>query len=634
MEVGKSEIMPVEGRHIRAEALATIKTFLDAIIELVTNCDDSYRRIENKLKKGFLGDIEMLICRDRGGIWKEFYVKDDAEAMNGSELDDATRFGKKASKFDECRGIKGLFGKGLKETIIALGEGEIISIKDNKISIIKIWWDNEKKQVMRKPEKLDETIKKEDREDYKIPNNGTLIRIKVKTDRIKVPDFETLEKQIEKHFALRDINSSKKRNMILYFEDIPHSIKRRKNIKYEYPQGKKVLDKKLRLTKYKDFIELVVFESKTPLFFRKYDPSSEAGVLIKVDDIILDNKLFKFESDYEGQFFFGYALCDCIKKRIIEEEASGEGDLSIIDANRGGINWVKDSYAQEIAKAIEKELEKLILKKRKELQEEQKKEISNVTKKRLKELMKELNQLAKNELGGGEIIDEEIDELMIKPETFNIEKGKKRPVSVYSPEKLVDLYGVRVFIESSNPNIKISTSEIKLSPHKKHKNIFYGYFIVYSDSKDETGVISVMLGDERAVSSVSVVEEIQQRKRKNLAGSKKAFITDIQPDNSFKPLQRSRYDKETGIIYICVNYEATSSYIEKNLDIKREGGEVLLAEIIGEVFCTQLAIKKIEAGGGFVPGSEIDGFLTVLQEKQKEFLVKIHAITMGWLKKK
>jgi hypothetical protein len=43
---------------------------------------------------------------------------------------------------------RGLFGRGLKESIIALGQGEIETTKDGKLNVVKIWWDKKRKEAL------------------------------------------------------------------------------------------------------------------------------------------------------------------------------------------------------------------------------------------------------------------------------------------------------------------------------------------------------------------------------------------------------------------------------------------------------------------------------------------------------
>ncbi len=63
--------------------------------------------------------------------------------------------------------------------------------------------------------------------------------------------------------------------------------------------------------------------------------------------------------------------------------------------------------------------------------------------------------------------------------------------------------------------------------------------------------------------------------------------------------------------------------------IEAKEGKVMIAELIGEVFCRTLVRRGIEEGKpgfSFPRDSEIDGFLNKVNELQKKYLDKIQKI--------
>lgn len=58
---------------------------------------------------------------------------------------------------------------------------------------------------------------------------------------------------------------------------------------------------------------------------------------------------------------------------------------------------------------------------------------------------------------------------------------------------------------------------------------------------------------------------------------------------------------------------------------------MLLAELVGEAFCRQLARQKIELGDKLlIPGSEIESYNTTINELQKKYLHKIQDLVFAW----
>lgn len=136
MEKNK-KVLPVnEGRLVCEQAKATVKSILDAIVELVTNSDDSFKTIEQGGERIDKAIIEIKISRAIGGNCKELIISDSAAGMNRDDLlNEAIKFGGETGGRKKGRKVRGFFGRGLKESIIALGEGIILHL-NIKLQII------------------------------------------------------------------------------------------------------------------------------------------------------------------------------------------------------------------------------------------------------------------------------------------------------------------------------------------------------------------------------------------------------------------------------------------------------------------------------------------------------------------
>jgi sensor histidine kinase regulating citrate/malate metabolism len=101
---------------------------LKGLIELITNSDDSYARLERNGAKAD-GRIELEVNRRTRTKSTVIRVIDWAEGMNDDELERNVDYGEDTSG----QSGRGVFGMGLKDTIIAFGgEGTITSFKDGK----------------------------------------------------------------------------------------------------------------------------------------------------------------------------------------------------------------------------------------------------------------------------------------------------------------------------------------------------------------------------------------------------------------------------------------------------------------------------------------------------------------------
>jgi hypothetical protein len=357
------------------------------------------------------------------------------------------------------------------------------------------------------------------------------------------------------------------------------------------------------------------------------NPYGLSGILIKTNGAILDNELFRFDNDPAAFYFFGHAICNGLEKRL------REGETDIIDLNRAGLEW-RHEYCQALSREIEKTLEPLILEKRKALEKKPEKEVKKTTKKMLRKLCSLLNKIAKEELAEEIVLPEptpEITRLEIKPEIANIQIDKPRVFSIYAPENIIRAEGQKAHIKSDNFDIKPLATEVYLEKHTKYTNIWYRYFKIVGVKEDTEGNIEVKLGTEIAKARVKVAPPKEKKKGK-LSTRKGGFISEIVPDESPIPSQRVVYTN--GIIKIYIKFPSVSKFIGSGLDkIETPEGRILLAELVGEAFCKELARQGMETGKyqkAPTPDGAIDSFNAAINDLQKKHLHRIHEITSEW----
>ena len=620
-ELEEEQDLPIDSRFVIQTSYATIRYLMDAVVELVTNSDDSYKRLE---QKGIpvKGKIKICIQRLKGSKCERLEVVDLSEGMNKEQLIKALMFAGEASGFEEGKSVRGFFGRGLKEAILALGRGEIYTIKDDKLS--KATLRKEGNRPKYRPPRESHIPSREEREEIGIiDGDGTAIRIIVTNEKIKCPDYKTLKPQITNHYALRDINSSANRQVILDFESpdkktrcIPTPIS------YKMPKGKEIFNKSIKLPDYGDPVKIKIYESDEELESPYNNPVAQAGLLIKTSGAILDNQLFKYQSEKAGCFFFGEVIWEGLAERLRKEE-------SLLDLNRVGIEW-RHEVCQSLQKNIEKILEPLVEKKKKQIEIKPSAPLSEKIGKLNKEVCSLLNRLAKNhlsELPPGDILpggETEIKTLTIKPSYANIEINKERYFSVYAPMDILNPAPkyYQADVKSNNPHIQILGLTVKLDPHSKFSNVYYGRFRVIGRIDKEEAIITCKLGEHTATATVRVAPPGKIGSRKHPKGG---FFHDIKPELEGNPLQRVRYDENNRIIRIYVKFPEVKKYFEDNLNFKTDESKPMYAELVGEAFCRFIARNDVDKGNPPpMPGGEIDAFVTAMNTAQKEYLHLIH----------
>ena len=621
----EAQDLPIDPRITIQMSHEIIRYLYDAIVELVTNSDDSYKRLERDNIPAE-GVVKIHVRRGKGGKCEMLEVIDFAEGMDEESLREALVFAGESSGFQEGKSVRGLFGRGLKEAIIALGKGEIYSIRDDKLSIAEVWTDKRDNRSKRRVLEEPYVPSKEEREKLGImEGNGTVVRIVVTNEQIKCPPLGNFVPQIRDHYALRDINSVRSRKIRLEFESPGQKNEKMfETISYEGPKGKRIVNEPIKLPRYGDKVQIKIYESDEELESPYNNPFARAGLLIKTSGAILDNQLFKYQREKTACFFFGEVIWHDLADRLRKRE-------SLLDLNRVGVEW-RQEVCQVLESEIERILEPFIEEKRRQLEVKPARKPSEKVNKLNKAICSLLNRLAKEHfsetrLDTGLVGDEKIKDLTIKPPYANLEIEKERPFSVYAPLTIIGIGSgpYQAEVRSSNPtHIQVLNPTVTLQPHRERALLYYGNFRVLGKTDKEEAIITCKFSDHIATANVRVAPpgKIGPRKTPKTKGG---FFREIKADRGGNPSQRVRYDEHSGIIWIYVKFPGTSRYFEDNLEFNDEGSRAMYAELVGEAFCRLIARDYIESGK--VPrilGGEIDAVTIAMSMAQEQYLHHIH----------
>ena len=219
----------IEHRVAEQQARATIKNNpVLALVELVTNSDDSYRRLE---KAGIVTDGRIVVELVRKYEGSVIRVVDYAEGFDEKTMDERVGgYGGDTSGFTTEDAGRGYWGRGLKEAMIAMGFGSVESIKDgfyHKCSLQDLSYKRNH------PIKVTRVLRGE----IGVKESGTVITLKTTNSGIRIPQFETLKHSLEFYYSLRDIMSSPKREVILVEKDSRGREKRKEKLFYIFPKG-------------------------------------------------------------------------------------------------------------------------------------------------------------------------------------------------------------------------------------------------------------------------------------------------------------------------------------------------------------------------------------------------------------
>jgi hypothetical protein len=309
---------------------------IKSLVELVTNSDDSYRRMGTCNETSF-GRITVSFDERKNTMT----VLDFAEGMDVNTMDECVgTYGGETSGFTKGCSVRGFYGRGLKEAILGLGSGTVQSIKQGYYNECAIC---ENGFYVRKEQRR---VSLADYVELGIPfaKNGT--RITITIGKIKhLPSFGWLSYTLSNHIALRDIMQSHQRRIIL------SGVGRSEILSYKPPRGKLILKKLgIPIPGYEANMDLTVYTCDRPLNQEGY--TRDGGIVVRSRNVIHEATLFKFDYSPYATKLFGEVRCDYI------DEMMSKGEL-VVDDKRDGLD-PHHPFTRSLRKAVECQLEPIV----------------------------------------------------------------------------------------------------------------------------------------------------------------------------------------------------------------------------------------------------------------------------------
>ena len=302
-----------------------ITTLQEGLVELITNSHDAYISVENMEGGENLNSKPINIFSDK--LERTLIVIDNAKGMTSDEMTNKllTVGSLTADEF-----TRGLIGRGAKD-ISNIGDVEFVAIKDNKLSMCKIYQNLTGEILI-----ADRDVTQTDRSTYKILGNGMYVKIQVDTV-VEFPDEINLFKSMRNNFFLRK----------MYTESSHYVNLNSKRITYSFPEADEVLDIEFTVPNYPEAIATFkVYRSKEVIPNPLTDLEMQYGILVSSSQstyecggLYAHNSLYS--SDYRWnpnmKMIYGELKCDYIDKLAREITTVGksvENPFLIFDPNR------------------------------------------------------------------------------------------------------------------------------------------------------------------------------------------------------------------------------------------------------------------------------------------------------------
>lgn len=396
--------MEFAARQIRRTFERAIgKSIAKILTELISNSDDSYRRVDKNIDryaeaKNTDDPAPILILFERGK--KRFSVIDHAEGISDKEMTDRfVSYGGEST--DRIKGYKtkSLFGKGLRDVLFTQKHGQVKSIKNDYFYNCRFKWKDASGHDhpvldIRAPSRVTAELRKA----LRIPKNGTLVEFVLRDD-VPNPQPDKLAATLSDFYMLRMINSSPHREVILITAGRNGVSQRQLN--YQFPKTE--IQDRFQDSMITDLDTKIAIEGEVGIAEEDLSQGEaayadrEGGLLVlDEDDAVLDLQLFGFDDDPAARRVSGIVRLNGVGE-YIRAKLNQRDPEEVLTETRDGFSREHPFYRQ-LRMVLHAKLEPIVSKLR-ELGPKPKVTLSDRTRERHHEALDILNRVASEMLG-------------------------------------------------------------------------------------------------------------------------------------------------------------------------------------------------------------------------------------------
>lgn len=517
MKLGQPINLHLAPRYYQFNRAFAIRDVFDALVELITNCDDSYHRLFKKsLRSEDGGPILIEYLEQRKGQPSHLIVHDRAEGMTLQEMND--RLGDVGTKRSE-EGDRGFLARGAKDCT-ELGRMTFESIKDERYYKCELTpkpqfipWEDGKKATTDIRDRL-----------HISRGNGTVVTLLI-DQKHKLPRFESIVRDLPWHFALRDILSEDSHTKAL-LKNLNRPADRAEKLTYHHPDGDLVCDEPFEIQGYDGATAHLKIWKSSETFEDTSDRFRRSGILIKGERAIHECSLLapEFEKDPQGKKYFGRLECQYIDKVLREYDERREKDQPhdaknpslLIDPNRQHGLIREHPFTKVLFQVPSERLRALIAKDREAERSNERRIANEETQSRLDRLAKKASEFIKQqlediqELTEGEGIDKDAftkQGVFIFPTYLNVALGEERTLTYYVRTSLLDKSDQQVSIEVGDPALTVLDAPFQLRPHRTKEDRLVGTFRVRGEALKDSVIIRAICGSLPKAQAIAAVVE-------------------------------------------------------------------------------------------------------------------------------
>lgn len=587
--------------------------FMKGIIEIVTNADDSYCRLEEK-GQVVSGRIDIGIKRHPRKKVTLLEVRDRAEGMDKlAMMQGIGIYGEDTS--GGCG--RGIFGMGLKDTINAFGNGFIASIKEGKLYLGELDLDNFN---LHDPVMVDAEARKR----LGIAGNGTLVSITIMNPKVRIPQYETFRQNIQTHVCLRLIVTDPKRDVVL----TDFGTGSAESLTYKYSENEVCLDRDVTIDGYPRVdAHLCVKKALGTEPLTQQGSYRTGGILVISKRTVHQATLFGFDEDPYASKLFGEVKCDYI------DVLQGEKQEAVVKRDRTGLE-MSHPFSKALFDVCRKELELIVRKEKEEAEERRRRLETEETLKRFRNAVKDLNNIASKELEGiggpgkGKGHQEPpqaripINGFEFIPDEYHIVIAEKEKLKLkVIPDQIVK-EGDLIEISTELTGIKLLTNNLVVPKTKKIGEIVVVEVLVEGIQPGAEGFVSAICNGKKALALVKIVSEKTTRPPKSDGG----FFKEIKYEEQNMPL-RARFERSSGIIWINTKAPSIGLYFGPTGEGQEQPQNMaFVAELVTELAIREIGREKRRKALLDIPSGidEMDALFNEIDRLKNTYAAPIH----------
>lgn len=522
-KAGQTVDLRTHKRYVQLAASHAVSDVYDALVELITNADDSYHdlyRAGKRSRDG--GDVLIEHEERRRGARSLIHVRDKAAGMDGDALYSALAV---IGEYSGDRGSRGYMGRGAKDCT-AIGDLTYESVVDGRYYRASIT------HTLEFTLEVDgQRINDEIRERLGIPHgNGTSATIRLR-DGLSLPRLSSLQDNLPQHFALRDLMSESSDTRVLIRREQNGAAGRATRLVYRPPVGELVVDEVFGVPGYDEVTaSLRIWRTQEEL------PDSSAGrrfdlygILVQAERAIHENCIPAegLKREHGIQRYFGVLQCSSIDTLLREYEKNrraGAGHPKsnpslLIDPNRKGGLERHHPFTKALMSRPAERLRELLAEDRRKASERQREIGDFRTRAYLDRLGKLVSRFMQQKLENGDFSEDDVVDIdsfiekgiLLSPTYTKIEAGKSKRMRVLARKQLFHGKRYDVAISYEEPSaIRVASKELTLEAEEDSDRVSGTFTIEGLQPVDVTLVAVETPSGAKAEALVSVGAQEQE----------------------------------------------------------------------------------------------------------------------------